>query len=182
MYRIPLAIALWAGFFGAVSIEASEPKRHVLDVHTGGFAFEVSEPPGWFVDSTIASEFGASVIFYPATRDPHSPGTPVIRVVVAKKVSEDTSVDLKHAMDYSRSRYHNVEFWDSAASHPRYRAYAKLFCLPGKFCEYVTYLNPGRASSYLLSVTLTTPKHAATAIELAAYKRVVASLDAKSAP
>jgi len=177
MYRIPLAIVLWAGFLLPASI-AGEPKRHVLDVHGDGFAFEVREPPGWFVDSTIASEFGASVMLYPTTRDPHSPGTPVIRVAVAKKISEDTGADLKRTMDHYRSRYHNVAFRDSVASHPRYRAYAKMFCLPGKFCEYVTYLNPGPASSFLLSVVLTRPKHAATSTELAAYKRVVASLDA----
>jgi len=178
MYRISLAIVLWAGFLGPVSIAAGEPKRHVLDVYGDGFAFQVREPPGWFVDSTIAGEFGASVIFYPVTRDPHLPGTPVIRVVVAKKISEDTGADLKHTMDHYRSRYHNVEFRDSAASHPHYRAYAKLFCLPGKFCEYVTYLNPGPARSFLLSVALTRQKHAATSIELEAYKRVIASLDA----
>jgi hypothetical protein len=178
MYRIPLAIVLWAGFLGSVSIAAGEPKRHVLDVYGDGFAFEVREPPGWFVDSTIASEFGASVVFYPTTSDPHSPGAPVIRIVVAKKISKDPGAELKHAMDYYRSRYHNVEFQDIAASHPRYRVYAKRLCLPGKFCEYVTYLNPGPGSSFLLSVVLTRPKHAATSIELAAYKRVIASLDA----
>jgi hypothetical protein len=178
MYRIPLALVLWAGFLGPVSNAAGEPKRHVLDVDVDGFAFEVREPPGWFVDSTIASEFGASVILYPITRDPHSPGTPVIRVVVAKKTNEDIGADLKHTMDYYRSRYRNIEFRDSAASHPRYRAYAKRFCLPRKFCEYVTYLNPGPASGFLLSVVLTRPKHAANSIELAAYKRVIASLDA----
>ena len=177
MYRIPLVIVLWAGFLGPVSIAAGEPKRHVLDVYGDGFAFEVTEPPGWFVDSTIASEFGASVILYPTTRDPHSPGTPVIRVVVAKKISEDTGADLKRTMAYYRSRYYSVEFLDSGASHPRYRVYAKLFCLPGKLCEYLTYLNPGPGSSFLLSVVLTRPKHAATSIELAAYRRVIASLD-----
>ena len=176
MHRISLALVLWAGFLGPVSI-AGEPKRHVLDVYGDGFAFEVTEPPGWFVDSTIASEFGASVILYPTTRDPHSPGTAIIRVVVAKKTSEDTGADLKHTMDYYRSRYRNVESRDGAASHPRYRAYAKRLCLPGKFCEYVTYVNPGPASSFLLSVVLTRPKHAATSIELAADKRVIASLD-----
>jgi hypothetical protein len=169
---------LWAGFLGPVSIAVGEPKRHVLDVYGDGFAFEVTEPAGWFVDSTIASEFGASVILYPITGDPHSPHTPVIRIAMAKKISEDTGAALKRAMDSYRSRYHNVEFRDSAASHSRYRAYAKLFCLPGKFCEYVTYLNPGPGSSFLLSVVLTSPKHAATSIELAAYKRVIASLDA----
>jgi hypothetical protein len=97
---------------------------------------------------------------------------------VAKKISEDPGANLKLALDSYRSRYGNVVFRDSAAAHSRYRAYAKLFCLPGKFCEYVTYLNPGPARRFLLSVALTRPKHAATSIELAAYRRVVASLDA----
>jgi hypothetical protein len=178
MHRVLWTIVFWAGFLAPASIAAGEPKRHVLDVYGDGFAFEVTEPPGWFVDSTIASEFDASVILYPTTRDPHSPGTPVIRVAVAKKISENTGADLKRAMDHYRSRFHNVEFRDSAASHPRYRVHAKRLCLPGKFCEYVTYLNPGPASGFLLSVALTRPKHAATSIELAAYKRVIASLDA----
>jgi hypothetical protein len=176
MYRIPLAIVLCAGFLGPVSIAAGEPKRHVLDVYGDGFAFEVTEPPGWFVDSTIASEFGASVILYPTARDPHLPGTPVIRVAVAKKIGADTDADLKRVMDHYRSRYRNIEFRDRAASHPRYRAYAKQFCLPGKFCEYVSYLNPGPARNFLLSVALIRPKHAASSIELAAYERVIASL------
>ena len=178
MHGILLAIVFWAGFLGPLSIAAGEPRRHVLDVYGDGLAFEVREPPGWFVDSTIASEFGASVIFYPTTRDPHSPDTPVIRVVVARKISEDTAADLKRAMDDYRSHYKNVKFQNSGVSHPRYGAHAKQFCLPGKFCEYVTYLNLGPGSRFLLSVALTRPKHAATSTELAAYKRVVASLDA----
>lgn len=178
MLRIALALVLWAGFLRPVAIAADEPKRHVLDVYGDGFAFEVTEPTGWFVDSTIASEFGASVILYPAAGDPHSPGTPVIRIVVAKKINEDIGAALKRAMNSYRSRYHDIEFRDSAASHAHYRAYAKLFCLPGKFCEYVTYLNPGPASRFFLSVALTRPKHAATSIELAAYQSVIASLDA----
>ena len=176
MYRILLAIVLWAGFLGPVSIAAREPRLHVLEVYGDGFAFVVREPPGWFVDSTIAREFGANVILYPTTRDPHLPGTLVMRLLVAKKISEDIGADLKHAMDYYRSRYHNLEFRDSAASHPHYRAYTKLICVPGKFCEYLTYLDPGPTRSLLLSVAFTRPGHPATSIELAAYKHVVASI------
>ena len=182
MCRIPLAIVLCAGILGSMSIAVGEPKRHVLDVYGEGYAFAVKEPPGWFADTTIAREFGATVIFYPVARDPHLLDTPVIRILAAKKISEDTGADLKHDLDYYRSRYHNVEFRDSAVTHPRYRAYAKLFCVPGKFCEYVTYLNPSPASSLLLSVALHRPKHPATSIELAAYKQVVASLDSNKAP
>jgi len=163
---------------GPASIAAGEPKRHVLDVSGEGFAFAVKEPPGWFADTTIAREFGANVIFYPAAGDPHSAGTPVIRVLVVTKISEDTGADLKNHIDHYRSRYRNVEFRDSAATHPRYRAYAKRFCVPGKFCEYVTYLNPGPGSRLLFSVTLNRPGQPATSLELAGYTKVVASLDA----
>jgi hypothetical protein len=71
-----------------------EPRRHVLEVRGDGFSFEVREPSGWFVDSTIAGEFGASVICYPANRDPYSPGTPLIRVVVEKKSSAAAATEL----------------------------------------------------------------------------------------
>jgi hypothetical protein len=77
------------------------------------------------VDSTIASEFGADVILYPTTGDLHSPGTPVIRVVTAKRISENTGADLKHAMSDYRSRYRNVESRYSAASHPPRQASAR---------------------------------------------------------
>src|SRR5438093_4833180 len=113
MCRIPLAIVLCAGILGSMSIAVGEPKRHVLDVYGEGYAFAVKEPPGWFADTTIAREFGATVIFYPAARDPHLLDTPVIRILAAKKISEDTGADLKHDLDYYRSRYHNVEFRDS---------------------------------------------------------------------
>jgi hypothetical protein len=43
-------------------------------------------------------------------------------------------------------------------------------------------LNPSPTSSLFLSVALHRPKHPATSIELAAYKQVVASLDANKAP
>jgi hypothetical protein len=176
-FRFWLVFGCLVIVLGPVSMAAGEPKHHVLDVYGDGFAIAVREPPGWLADSTIAHEFGANVIFYPANRDPHSAGTPVIRVLVMKKTSEDTGADLNRDLDHYRSQYNNVEFRDSAATHPRYRAYAKLVWAPGKFCEYVTYLNPGPGSRLMLSVTLNRPEHPATSAELAAYKRVIASLD-----
>ena len=174
-----LVLGSLALIVGSVSMVAAEPKHHVLDFSGEGFAFVVTEPPGWFADTTIAREFGADVIFYPATGDPRSSGTPLIRVRVMKKTGEDTGAVLNRSVDHYRARYHNVEFRDSATTHPRYRAYAKRFCAPEKFCEYVTYMNPGPGSSLVLSVTLNRPKHPATSTELAAYKHVVASLDSK---
>jgi len=170
-------LAGFALILGPASNAAAEPRHHVLDFSGEGFAFVVKEPAGWFADTTIAREFGADVIFYPATGDPHSSGTPLIRVRVIKKASDDTGADLNRYMDSYRARYHDVVFRDSAATHPRYRAYAKQFCAPGKFCEYVTYLNPGPGSGLMLSVTLIRPGHPANSNELAAYKHVVGSLD-----
>ena len=172
-----LVLASLAVILGSAPVAAGEPRSHVLDFHGEGFAFVVEEPRGWFVDTTIAREFGADVIAYPVAGDPRSPATPLIRVLVMKKTSEDTGADLNQYVDRYRARYRNVESRNSAATHPRYRAYAKQLCAPGKFCEYVTYLNPGPGSGLMLSVTLTRPGHPATKPEVTAYRHVVASLD-----
>ena len=172
-----LALGGLAVILGSAPIAAGESNRRVLDFRGEGFAFVVTEPPGWFVDTTIAREFGADVIVYPVAGDPRSAGTPVIRVLVMKKTSEDTGADLSQYVDRYRARYSNVESRNSAATHPRYRAYAKQLCSPGKFCEYVTYLNPGPGSGLMLSVTLTRPGHPATKPEVTAYRHVVASLN-----
>jgi hypothetical protein len=171
-----LLLGILAISFGHVSTVAAEPAHHVLDFSGEGYAFVVKEPPGWFVDTTIAREFGADVIFYPVARDPRSSDTPVIRVIVKKKTSEDTGADLNRYVDRYRAQYRNVEARNGTATHPRYRTYAKRLCTPGKFCEYVTYLNPGRGSALMLSVVLNRPGHS-TPTELTAYKQVVASLE-----
>jgi hypothetical protein len=171
------AIVLCASFFGPMSTAMGQPRHHVLDVYGEGFSFAVKEPPGWFADTTIASEFAANVIFYPVTGDPHSPGTPTIRVVVSNKISEHADAVLNHDIEQYRSRYQNVKFGRTVVTHRRYRASAKRFCVPDEFCDYVTHLNPGRDSRVMLSATLHRPTRPATAVELIAYQRVVASLD-----
>ncbi|MBP1688357.1 MAG: hypothetical protein H6Q33_4500 [Deltaproteobacteria bacterium] len=175
---LALALGSLATILGAVSPAAGEPKRHVLDFSGQGSAFVVKEPPGWFADSTIARAFGADVIFYPVTGDPHSPGTPLVRVLVMTKASTDTGAELNHYVNAFRSRYRNFALRDGSATHPHYRAYSKGFCVQGKFCEYVTYLNPGQSSNLLLLVTLHRRGHSVASSELTAYQRVVASLEA----
>jgi len=176
--RSLLQIGLLAGLLASAPSAAGEPRRHVLQVEADGLAFELSEPPGWFVDSTIAREFGAAVVLYPETGDPRSPGTPVMRVAVARKSGRDAGASVERALAEYRARYRGVELERAAASHPRYRAYAAKFCLAGRFCEYVTLVDPDPAGGFLLSVALTRPKRAATSMELEAYNRVIASLSA----
>jgi hypothetical protein len=176
-FRVSVVLGSLAIILLPVSMIAAEPKHHVLDFHGEGSGFVLREPTGWFVDTTIAREFGADVIVYPVASDPRSSSTPVIRVVVMKKTSEDTGADLNQYVDRYRTQYRNVESRKSAAAHPRYRAYGRQLCAPAKFCEYVTYLNPGPDSSLLLSITLNSPGHPATSTALTAYRNVVASLD-----
>src|SRR5438876_1755842 len=103
-FCLSLVLGSLAIILGPASIAAGEPKYHVLDFSGEGFAFAVKEPPGWFADSTIAREFGADVIFYPATGDPHSSRTPVIRILVIKKTGENTRSALNDYVDHYRSR------------------------------------------------------------------------------
>jgi hypothetical protein len=160
-----------------LALVAAQPKRPVLDFYGEGSGFVLREPPGWFVDTTIAREFGADVIVYPVAGDPRSSSTPVIRVVVMIKTSEDIGADLNDYVNTYRTLHRNVESRSGTATHPRYRAYSKLLCAPAKSCEYVTYLNPGPASRLLVSVTLNSPGHSAPSTALTAYRSVIASLD-----
>ena len=174
-----LTIILFAGLVTAAPSAAGEPRRHVLQVEADGLVFELREPPGWFADSTIAREFGATVVLYPETGDPHSPGTPVMRVAVARKTGGDAGASVEQALAEYRTRYRGIEIEDAAASHPRYRAYARRFCLAGRFCEYLTFVDPDPGGGFLLSVALTRPKRAATSAELEAYNRLIASVDVR---
>ena len=113
-----LVLGSLATILGPASLVGGEPGQHVLDFSSEGFAFVVKEPPGWFADTTIAHQFGADVIFYPAAGDPHSSLTPVIRVVVVKKTGEDIRSELNDYVEHYRGRFRNVELRE-AAQHIR---------------------------------------------------------------
>ena len=144
--------------------------------------FSVKEPAGWTTNTEMAHDFGANVVFYPKGSDLRSPTTPLIRVTVGTKYDEDTEQDLKHDMDGYRARFPKVEFRENPVSHLEYRTFARLFCVPGQFYEYVAYLNPGTRSTALYSVSLWKPDQEATEQEFAAYGQVVANVRALAAP
>jgi len=52
----------------------------------------------------------------------------------------------------------------------------KVFYIPGKFYEYVAYVNPGPKKPVLFSVSMNTQKLEASAKELEAYKSAVQSV------
>src|SRR5207302_456039 len=82
--RVALSL-LCASLFGFAPSLAAQPTEHGLDIRAQGFSFNVKEPRGWLVDSTIAREFAAHVILYPVAGDPRSPRTPLIRLIVWNK-------------------------------------------------------------------------------------------------
>ncbi len=146
-----------------------------LIVYGSDFVFTVREPWDWKGDIEAASHYGSNVVFYRRSETPRNVTTLIV-VNVSTKSDEDTAADLEYDMSRYRRRYPGVLFKDIEVSSPRYRHFTKLFCVPDKFYEYVTYLNPGPASHFLLSVSMNTQIHAATPEEIAVYRTVVGSL------
>jgi hypothetical protein len=105
----------------------------------------------------------------------------VIRVRINHKKNEDTGADLAADMEGYRKQFAAIIFQDLGASHPLYPCYPKLFCLEGKFHEYVAYLNPGKDYWYMFSVAMNTRDKIASESELLAFRTVVSSLLAMDA-
>jgi hypothetical protein len=156
-----IAQALLALLVTQTPTASSEPRRHVLTFYS---------------DSTIARDFGADVILYPAAGDPYLAGTPVIRVSAMRKIHDDASADLDDFLDLRGNRDANAVVRDAAVTHARYRVHAKSRCAPKAPCSFVAFVDPAAAYGRILSVTLVTaaPSDAST---LAAYRLVVASLE-----
>jgi len=154
---------------------SEEPKLDRLVVYGDGFSFGVKEPSGWKGDTTKASEIGANIVFY-RDGETYKNAVALIRVRVGKKVDEDTAADLAYDVNDYKKRSPGVRFGDIAASHPKYVVYPKLFFVPGKFYEYVAYLNPGPGIPKLFSVAMYKNTAEATPEELAAYREVLASV------
>ena len=146
-----------------------------LLVYGSGFLFSVREPRNWKADTKAASEYRANILFYRQGETARK-ARALIVVNVATKIDENTAADLKYDMSSYRRRYPGIIFKDIDVSSPHYESFAKLFCLPGKFYEYVTYLNPAPASRLLLSVSMNKQTQAAAPEELAAYRSVIGSL------
>jgi len=161
--------------FVFLAAAAKDEKLDNLLVYGDGFAFSVKEPTGWRGDTEHAAKWGANILFY---RPPESVDTPAagIRVRVGKKTDENTAEDLAYDMKGYQKEYPDVAFRDFDAPHPAYAVYSKLFTVPGKFHEYVAYLNPGEGRPFLFSVSMNTARPA-TDQELEAFRSVLKSLN-----
>jgi hypothetical protein len=155
---------------------AAKPQEPGLDVRADGLSFIVKEPRGWFVDSTIAREFGAKVIFYPVAGDPRSPRTPLIRVIVRNKDAGNADAMLDRELARYRSMDRTVKWVALAAGNSRHRTLTRRFCVHDGFCDYIAQVDPGRPSNAVVWVLLRQPDGIASAAVLSAYQRIVASI------
>ena len=170
--RLKLA-TLIAAF--AVAVIAAPGRADGLIVYGDKWAFAQAEPKGWHGDTEAARRYHVNIVFFP--EDPSSRAADVtIRVRVNGKTDEDIAGDLAADMDEYRGKFPKVTFTELAASHPRYQVVSKLMSVPGEFFEYAVYLNPGKECPYVLSVAMSKAKVAASAEELAAFRKVLASL------
>jgi hypothetical protein len=165
---------LLAGGLLAADVARAENLNALL-VYGKGFRFSVKAPVGWVGDINNASKHSANIVFYPATQTFQIAG-PIIRVLIADKADENTQEDLAHDMNGYRAQYPGITFKDIAVSHPEYRVFPKLFAVPKQFYEYVAYVNPGPRGKLMFSVSMNKQKNEASAEELHAYRKVVASL------
>jgi hypothetical protein len=154
---------------------AAGSKLDGLLVDGAGFRFGVREPTGWRGSTGEAQELSANVVFY-REGESASNAVALFRVRLDQKMDEDIAADLGADMDGYRSQYEGVEFRDLVIKHPTYKVAAKLFTVPGQFYEYVAYVNPGRGRPWVFAVSLNKQRVEATAGELAAFRKMIASL------
>jgi len=158
----------------SLSISAQQKLDQLL-VYGDNFLFSVKEPTGWQGDTATAEKFQSNVVLHEATQ-PVDSLDGLIRVRLNDKTDENISEDMEADIRSYRAEYPKIQFRDVAIKNPAYPAVAKVFYVPGKFYEYVTYMNPGLGKPFIFSVSMNSQKSEATAKQLAAYESTLASL------
>ena len=153
----------------------AQQKLDQLLVYGEHFMFSVKEPLGWNGDTTNAETFQSNVVLHESGQ-PTNSTFGLIRISVNEKVDEDTLADLEADMRDYRAQYPTVQSKDIAAKNPNYLCLARVFYIPGKFYEYVAYVNPGPQKPMLFSVSMNTQKSEATTKELEAFRLTIQSL------
>jgi hypothetical protein len=169
-FRAFLILAL-----ASAGLAAAEPKLDSLLVYGPGYMFTVKEPAGWQADTANAARLHANIAFYRSGETLNSAAA-LIRIRVNDKADDDTAEDLKADMEGYRRKQPGIQFEDVVVSHASYATFPKLFFVDGTFYEYVTYVNPGKGVSFLLSVSMNKQKVKASGAELEALREVVRTL------
>jgi hypothetical protein len=147
-----------------------------LLVSGNGFAFGVREPPGWHGSTDEAARLSSNVVFYRQGESADA-AVALVRIRINDKTDENLDAELTADMDHYRSQYPKIEFRGLSVPHPSYRVVARLFALSGEWYEYVAYVNPGPGKPWIFGASMNKQRQEATADELAAFRKVVASLE-----
>jgi hypothetical protein len=147
-----------------------------LVVYGDDMMFVIKEPKGWLGDMEKAKHGDAAVVLSREDKAATENGT-TISVRVSRKVDENTKEDLLHDMQGFRERYPDAQFKDLKAKHPSFKIFPKIFSVPGKRYDYVTFLNPGKKVPFLFTVVMQTGQRTASKEELDAYREVVRSVE-----
>jgi hypothetical protein len=153
-----------------------QQKLDEILVHGDDFLFGVKEPAGWKGDATSAEKFGANVVLHEADQ-PQEDTVGLIRISVNDKVDENTQADLEEDKRSYKKLYSNVLFKELAVRHATYSCLASVFYVPGKFYEYVAYVNPGPRKSKLFSVSMNTGPSGASPKQAEAFQFAIRSLN-----
>jgi hypothetical protein len=175
--EVPLCVC-WLPILVALRVDSGEPsvspKPQGLLVYGSDWVLTAKEPDGWIGNTENAAKWNCNVFFYPKEQRPEA--TTLIRVTVATKSGDDAYEDFKADMERYKHSYPEVQFNDIDVSHPDYRSYAKLYLSPGRFWDYVTYLEPSPKARHLISVSMNKRGSEANAAEMKTYRAVVRSV------
>lgn len=155
--------------------QKGKPHKDVLVIYGNDFSFQVKEPAGWHGDAKPEAKYQANLVI-------HGKGgwrveKPFVAVRVNSKTDENIEKDLRADMEIYRKSFPGVKFDTLDVRHPYYKSASKLFYVNHDFYEYVCYLNPGKKSPFLLSVSLSKQKEPASNKELEALTKIVESLE-----
>jgi hypothetical protein len=172
LIRSVLCLAVLVGIYAS----AQSPKKlNNLIVYGDGFAFGVKEPDGWHGDTgKIASKFQVNLVFLPPQESKRNGVT--IRVRVNGKQDENTIEDLNYDMQGYKKEFPEAQFADLQIVHAEYKTFARTVFMPGKFYEYVAYLNPGPGKRFIFSVAMSKENEPASEQELRAFETVLNSV------
>ena len=158
-----------------VSPGLAQQKPDQLLVYGDNFMFSVKEPPGWHGDTINAEKVQSNAVLHESGQ-PTDSTFGLIRISVNDKVDKNTLADLQADMRAYKAQYPTVQFKAIVAKNPNYSCLARVFYVPGKFHEYVAYVNPGPQKPMLFSVSMNTGKSEATTKELEAFRLAIQSL------
>ncbi len=172
-FRIPVFV--FAAVLVLAGTVAGSDKLDRLLVYGDGWLFGVREPDGWHGDTENASKLQANIVFYAESRTLQT-ATTLIYIQISRKVDNNLEQDMKSDMAGYRKRYPEIRFRGIPHTMSSKARSSKLFEVPGEFCEYVTYLNPGQDKPIKFGVSMNVQKREATEAELQAYQKIIDSL------